>query len=141
MANEYAEYSTFVLRLFLGIAFVVAGLDKVLSWSMAKGMFEGFFGGAGTIMLALAVLIELVGGVSLLLGFHTRYAATTLAVLILVAFITTFKLGDAPHFIGTLREIMVMNTGGGNTAVNWAFFAGLLSLALSGSSFKALKED
>ena len=55
-----------------------------------------------------------------------------LAVFSLVAFVKTFKLGSAPNFIGTLREIMVMNTGGGNTAVNFAYFAGLLSLAFSG---------
>ncbi|MBI4155319.1 DoxX family membrane protein [Candidatus Woesearchaeota archaeon] len=141
MFKNCEEYGPFVLRLFFGIAFIVAGLDKIFSYSMAKGMFEMLFGGAGGVMLILAILIELIAGTSLLIGFHTRYAAALLALFILVAFIQTFKLGAVPHFIGTLREIMVMNTGGGNTAVNFAYFATLLSLALTGSKFKAVKPD
>lgn len=125
----------------MGIAFLVAGLDKILSFPMAKGMFAGLFGSTGTFMLVLAILIELVIGGALLLGYYTRYAASILAIFILVAFVSTFKLGQAPHFIGVLREIMVMNTGGGNTAVNFAYLGALLSLAFTGSNYKAIKPD
>jgi len=55
-----------------------------------------------------------------------------LAVFILIAFVKTFKLGAAGNMVGTVREILVMNTGGGNTAVNFAYFIGLMSLAFSG---------
>ena len=134
-------YGPFLLRLFLGIAFLVAGLDKVLSYSMAQGMFEGMFGGLGGAMLILAIILEIVGGIFLIIGFQTRISAAVLGVLILIAFFSTFMLGEAAHFIGTLREIMVMNTGGGNTAVNFAFFAGLLSLFFTGSGDMAVKKD
>lgn len=139
--EDNMEKGIFVLRLFFGIAFLIAGLDKVLSYSMAQGMFQQFFGGAGGFMLILAIVVEILLGLALLLGYHTRIAASVLGLLIIVAFITTFKLGAAPHFIGTLREIAVMNTGGGNTAVNFAYLGALLALALSGSRFKAMKED
>lgn len=119
-----------ILRWFLGVAFLVAGLDKILSYPMAKGMFEGMFGGLGGVMIIVAIVVEILGGLALLFGKQVRLASSLLAVMILVAFIVTFKLGDAPHFIGTLREIMVMNTGGGNTAVNFMYFAGLVSTAL-----------
>ncbi|MEK6862193.1 MAG: DoxX family membrane protein [Nanoarchaeota archaeon] len=142
MMRDYAEYSTLVLRIFFGIAFIIAGLDKVLSFSMAKGMFEGMFGaGLGGFMIILAIIIELLCGLALLLGLYTRIAAGILALMIVVAFIVTFKLGQAPHFVGILREISVMNTGGGNTAVNFAYFAALLSLVFSGSKVAALKPD
>lgn len=136
------DVSTFVLRLFFGVAFLVAALDKIFSYPMAKGMFEGLFGaGIGGSMLLLAVAIELVGGAALLVGFHTKKASWLLAVFILIAFVKTYKLGAAPHVFGTLREIMVMNTGGGNTAVNFAYFGALLSLALSGSKYKAMRPE
>ena len=142
MMRDYAEYSTLVLRIFFGIAFIIAGLDKVLSFSMAKGMFEGMFGaGLGGFMIILAIIIELLCGLALLLGLYTRIAAGILALMIVVAFAVTFKLGQAPHFIGILREIAVMNTGGSNTAVNFAYFAALLSLVFSGSKVAALKPD
>ena len=137
-----AQYGTLVLRLFLGIAFIIASLDKILSYSMAKGMFEGLFGSSlGGFMIILAIIIELVCGIALVLGYYTKAAAGLLAVLILVAFVVTFKLGQTPNFIGTLREIAVMNTGGGNTAVNYAFFGALLSLVFTGSKVAALKPD
>lgn len=135
------DVGTFVLRLFFGAAFIIAGLDKVFSYSMAKGMFEGFFPGMGGAMLTLAILIELGAGTALLVGFHTKKASWLLAIFILIAFIKTYKIGAAPHIFGTLREIAVMNTGGGNTAVNFAYFGALLSLALSGSKYKAMRPE
>lgn len=135
------EYGPLVLRVFLGIAFIVAGLDKVLSFGMAKGMFEQLFGSAGSVIIVLAIIIEIVGGLALLFGYNTKYAAGVLALLILIAFISTFSIGQYGNIIGALREIMVMNTGGGNTAVNFAYFAGLLSLVFTGSKLKAMKED
>ncbi|MFC1647994.1 DoxX family protein [Nanoarchaeota archaeon] len=138
--EKYKDKATFVLRLFLGVAFIVAGLDKLTHLSGATGMFEGFFGGAGAVMLWLALIIEIVGGTFLLIGYQTRYTASVLAILILVAFIMTFNIGGM-DFISQLREIMVMNTGGGNTAVNFAYFAGLLSLAFSGSESLAVKPE
>ena len=142
MMSKYTDYSTFILRLFFGIAFIIAGLDKVLTYSMAKGMFEGMFGaGMGGFMLILAIVIELVCGLALLLGLYIRIAAAILALMIVVAFAVTFKLGQALHFIGILREITVMNTGGSNTAVNFAYFAALLSLVFSGTKVAAVKPD
>ncbi|MAF34390.1 hypothetical protein CMO91_00935 [Candidatus Woesearchaeota archaeon] len=136
-----SEHGPFILRVFLGVAFIVAGLDKLLSYGMAQGMFTGMFGGAGAAVLVVAIIVEIAGGLALLTGYHTKKAATVLAVVILVAFFKTFGVGQAPHFIGTLREVMVMNTGGANTAVNFAYFAGLLSLVATGSKFKAVKAD
>ncbi len=131
--QEHADWAPAILRIFFGVAFIVAALDKILSLPMATEMFKGFFGaGLGAPLLYLAIAIELIGGLSLLFNWHTPCAALLLALFILVAFVKTFKLGAATNFVGMLREIMVMNTGGGNTAVNFAYFAGLLSLAFSG---------
>ena len=122
-----------VLRIFFGVAFLVAGLDKILGLSMAKGFFVGLFGGLGGPLLYLAIIVEILGGLALLFNWHTNVASLVLSVLILVALIATFKLGAAGNIIGSLREILVMNTGGGNTAVNFAYLAGLLSLAFASS--------
>lgn len=130
----------FILRLFFGIAFIVAGLDKIMSYGMAQGMFEGMFGGMGGMMLILAIVIEIGGGLALLVGYQTRKAAWLLAIFIAVALFKTWKLGDATG-IGILREIMVMNTGGSNTAVNFAYLGALLSLAFSGSKYKAMRPE
>ena len=122
-----------VLRIFLGIAFLVAGLDKIMSLGMAREMFGMLFGAGLAWLVYVSIVIEIVAGGALVLNRKVREAAIVLAVFIVVAFIATFKLGEAPHFVGTLREILVLNTGGGNTAVNFAYFTGLLALAFMGS--------
>ncbi len=127
------DLSALVLRLFFGIAFIVAALDKILGLSMATGMFKTLFGTtAGAPLLYLTIALELAGGLMLLFDWHTREAAGVLALLMVAALISTFKIGPAANFVGTLRELLVMNTGGGNTAVNFAYFAGLLSLVFHG---------
>ncbi|MEM3154453.1 MAG: DoxX family protein [Candidatus Woesearchaeota archaeon] len=130
--QKHQEWAPVILRIGFGIAFLVAALDKIMSLPMAKDMFTVLFGGAGPALLYLAIAIELLGGLALLFNWHSACAALILAVFILIAFVKTFKLGAAPHMVGMLRELLVMNTGGGNTAVNFAYFIGLLSLAFSG---------
>lgn len=130
--NEHQDWAPAILRVGFGIAFLVAALDKILALEATKGFFIGLFGGAGPALLYLAIAIELLGGLALLFNWHARCASLILAVFILVAFVKTFKLGEATNMVGTLRELLVMNTGGGNTAVNFAYFIGLLSLAFSG---------
>ena len=130
--QEHADWAPAILRIFLGVAFIVAALDKIMSLPMAREMFTGFFGGAGPALLYLAIAIELLGGLALLFNWHAPCAALLLSVFILVALVKTWNVSAAKTFVPMLREMLVMNTSGGNTAVNFAYLAGLLSLAFSG---------
>ena len=123
------EYAILVLRIFYGAAFLVAGLDKLFHYGMAGKMFGMWFAGLGGIMLLLAIIIELAGGLALLSNFYTRYAATLFIPFLLVATVVSWKIGGM-DILSTLREILVMNTGGGNTAVNFSYLAGVTALAL-----------
>ena len=131
--EQRKDWGIVLLRAFFGIAFLVAGLDKILSLSMARDMFGQLFGAGLSWLVYVAIIVEIVGGLALLLNRKVREASVVLSVFLIVALIATFKLGAAPNFIGTLRELLVMNTGGGNTAVNLAYLAGLLCLAFHGS--------
>jgi len=141
------EKGLLILRVFFGIAFVIAGFDKLLRWGDVSGMFGMLFGSAGAILAGIVLVIEIFGGLALVLGFHTRKAAWLLAVVIAVAFLKTFGVGDAPNLISTLRELLVMNTGKMNDMVNFqtstqlAYLAGLVTLGVSGSKLKAMKAD
>ncbi|MBI5072877.1 DoxX family membrane protein [Candidatus Woesearchaeota archaeon] len=124
------EWGPRIIAIALGIAFVVAGLDKVLNLSMAAGMFSSLFGGQGWLVYPI-LLVEIFGGLALIVNWHAREAALVLAVVMVVAFVVTFKIGATTNFISAMREIIVMNTGGGNTAVNFAYFFSLVSLGFS----------
>ncbi len=130
-SNGCTDYATVVLRVFFGVAFFVAGLDKFMHLDMAGKMFDMLFGDLGSIMLWLAILIEVGGGLVLLSGYYTRDTAMLFIPFLLVATVATWKIGGM-DVTSTLREILVMNTGGGNTAVNLSYLAGLVALALLG---------
>ncbi|MBI4441541.1 DoxX family protein [Candidatus Woesearchaeota archaeon] len=118
-----------VLRTYFGIAFLVAGLDKLFHLDMAGKMFEMWFPGFGAAMLWLAIAIEVIGGVTLLSGYYTQYAAGLFIPFMLVATAVTWKIGGM-DVISMVREMLVMNTAGGNTPVNLAYIAGLTALVL-----------
>jgi|SRR5580704_16143422 putative oxidoreductase len=80
---------TAVLRVVVGVIFLMHGWQK-----LSQGFHDvgGFLGSLGIPLPGLAAvvltLVELLGGIALILGLLTRYAATFLAVDMLVAIIT-----------------------------------------------------
>lgn len=81
-----------VMRLALGIAFVVAGAGKLLGVGPKAGSvggFAGFLASLGVpapgLMAWVVALVELGGGILLLLGLFVRIAALGLAIDMLVA--------------------------------------------------------
>lgn len=76
-----------VLRVVVGIVFLVHGSQKLFIWGI--GGVAGFMGQVGIPVPMLAALIvtavEILGGLSLLLGLFTRWAAIPLAINMLVA--------------------------------------------------------
>jgi len=137
--ENYKDKATFVLRLFLGVAFIVAGLHKLTHLEGVGGMFAGLFGGAGTLLLWLTLVVELVGGAMLLVGYQTRWSATALAGIMIVALFTTWKISEGADFFTMLNNIFIM--GPGNMSTNIAMLAGLLSLAMSGSEEMAVRPE
>lgn len=129
MKEANYKYAELVLRIFFGAAFLIAGLDKLFHFSIARDMmFNAWFGQSlGTVMLVLAIIIEIGGSVFLLFGKYVKQITVVLIGLIVVASIVSWKIGGM-DFLSKLREILVMNTGGGNTAVNLTYLAGLLAL-------------
>src|SRR3990172_5889228 len=97
--NEHPEWAPVILRVFFGVAFIVAALDKILGMEMAKGMFSQLFGGAAPALLYLAIAIELLGGLALLFNWQASCAAALLFVFILVALVKTWTLGAAPNMV------------------------------------------
>ncbi len=82
-----ANSSTLVLigRILLSIMFILAGFAKLT----AIGGTAGYFGSLGlpapTIVAVLVGLLELFGGLAVLIGYQTRIAAIALAVFTLAA--------------------------------------------------------
>jgi putative oxidoreductase len=93
-----APYGLAILRIVLGIAMLVHG------WSKLSGGVDnvaGFFGGmlgipAPGLMAWVVTIVELVGGVLLVVGFLTQIAGTLIALDMLGAILFAYLLRGAP---------------------------------------------
>ncbi|WP_066304746.1 DoxX family protein [Bacillus sp. FJAT-29814] len=120
------EASTLILRLVLGVTFFVHGLVKfqggienIVGWFDSIGL-PGF--------LAYAVaLLELVGGIALIVGFGSRVVSALFVLLMLGA---TFSAKLAGGFLG--------NGQGAGYELDLALAAMALVIAITGSKMFAL---
>ena len=89
--RSYSSMSTFIIRVILGVIFLAHGLDKFQS---GIGNIEGFFASLGipAFMATVVAIIEIVGGIALIIGLGTRIASLVLGVVLVVA-IFQAKLG------------------------------------------------
>lgn len=120
-----SRYFPFAGRLLIGLPFAMSGFGKLT----AAGATRQVIASAGLpfplLALAVAIVVELGGGISLIAGFHTRLVASALAVFSIAAalsFHTNFA--DQNQLIHFLKDVMI--TGGLLQII--AFGAGALSV-------------
>ncbi|PKG23346.1 DoxX family protein [Niallia nealsonii] len=127
MENKY-ELSTLILRVILGVSFFIHGVVKF------QGGIENTVGWFGSIglpgFLAYGVaLIEVVGGLAVVLGLFTRLISV-LFILLMVGAIVKVKL--AVGFLG--------NGQMAGYELDLAFVAMAAAIAITGSKFYALDQ-
>jgi putative oxidoreductase len=83
--DRYAEYNTLFLRLALGIVMVYHGLDKVGGVGGFAGQLDSMGIPVAIVFAWIVTIVELVGGLAILAGVLTRYAAVLFAVDMAVA--------------------------------------------------------
>lgn len=118
----YSDFAPFIIRLVLGIAFMVHGYPKLFraesrrqfsGWLASMGFKPGSFWG-----LVVGV-VEFFGGVALVFGFYTQITALLVAIDMIVAMVKV-KWGKAGF------------TAEGGWELDLAYFAMALSLAFFG---------
>ena len=108
-------------RVLVAYIFIVAGYGKISGYEATAGYMEAM--GVPSALLPLTILVELGGGLALLLGFQTRFAAFGLAVFSLItAFIFHSGVEDAINLMKNLSMagglFFVMLHGAGKLSID-----------------------
>ncbi|MCP3773243.1 DoxX family protein [Paenibacillus sp. MZ04-78.2] len=124
--NRNYEVSLLLIRLVLGISFLVHGVVKFQS---GIGNIAGWFESIGLPGFAAYVIgiIEVVGGIALILGLGTRIVSSLFALIMIGAIV---KAKWAGGFLGSPQMA--------GYELDLAFFVMALALAIAGSSLLAL---
>jgi putative oxidoreductase len=122
---EPNRYLPFVGRLLIGLPFAMSGFSKLAAYGQTTAMIAAVGLPVPPLAYAMAVAIELGGGLLLIAGFQTRIVATALA-LFSIATAVSFhnNFADQNQMIHFLKNVMM---AGGLLQIV-AFGAGAISL-------------
>ncbi len=97
---------TLISRILLSILFIPAGFGKLTAIGGTAGYFAGLGLPVPTVTAVVVGLIELLGGLAILIGFQTRYAAILLGIFTiataLVAHLVPFDQANQINFFKNL---------------------------------------
>jgi putative oxidoreductase len=116
-------YVNLVGRILLAQIFLLAGLNKIAGYAGTQGYMESM--GVPGSLLPLVILLEVGGGLALIIGWQTRLAAYALAAFTLVAAVIFHS-----NLADQMQMIMFMK--------NLAIAGGLIILAVHGAGSLSL---
>lgn len=126
-ATRYVMQDTAALigRVLMAILFVPSGWEKIAGFSGTVAYATSAGLPLPQVSVGVALVLELVGGLMLLLGLRLRWAAVALAVYTVVAALFFHQYWAAPEAQRMTQEIMFMK--------NLAVAGGLLAFAAYGA--------
>lgn len=112
-------------RIVLAVIFVMSGLEKFMDLGATAGAIASKGLPMPSVLAALAAATELGGGLLIVVGWQTRWAALALAIFSLVA---AYFFHDFWHMEGAAREDNMIHA-----LKNLSIFGGFLMLAAVGA--------
>jgi putative oxidoreductase len=107
--KPFQDLAAPVGRVLLALMFVLAGLNKIPGYAGMQGYMESM--GVPGALLPLVIALELLGGLVLMLGWHTRITAFLLAGFTLLAtLIFHANIGDQTQYLFFMKNLSI--TGG-----------------------------
>ena len=125
MFNALQNPLSLVGRLLLALLFLPAGINKVTGFAGTVGYIASAGLPLPTLGAIIALVVEIAGGLALIAGFGTRFAALVLAVFTLVASFFFHAYWAAPAAQQFVTQLLFMK--------NMAVVGGLLTLAAWGA--------
>lgn len=124
-ATSLQDTLALIGRILIAVMFIPAGFSKIGGFAGTVGYATAAGLPAPQLGVAIAIAIELVGGLMLLAGFKTRWAAIALAVFTLVASLFFHNYWAMPEAQQMMQQLMFMK--------NLTITGGLLAFAAFGA--------
>jgi len=100
------KYSSLISRILLSHIFILAGFSKITGYAGTQGYMESV--GVPGMLLPLVILLELGGGLAILVGLKTKLVSYALAVFsIIAAIIFHSNLADQMHMIMFMKNFAI----------------------------------
>ena len=104
--NSLQTFSAPVGRVLIALIFFMSGINKIFAYAGTQGYMEAM-GVPGSLLL-LVIIIEVLGGLAVIIGWQTRLAALALAVFsIVAAAIFHGNFEDQIQFIMFMKNIAI----------------------------------
>ena len=104
--NFIQTFSPLVGRVFISLIFIVTGIGKITGYSGTAAYMDSM--GIPGMLLPLVILLEVGGGLAILLGFKTRLVAFLLAgFCVLSALIFHFDFDNQMQFLMFMKNIAI----------------------------------
>ena len=123
--NTYQSALNLIGRFLIVALFLPAGLGKISGFEGTLGYFASLGIPAPVFALVVTIVIEVIGSIALLVGFHTRLVAIVMAIFTLLAAVTGHAYWAAPADAAFIAQLLFFK--------NIAVMGGLLVLASAGA--------
>ena len=128
MESKNFMYGPTILRIFLGILFLVPGINKLRNPSGVVAMLSGLQFPVPNFFAWVLLLSEIIFGLALIFGWKVRYSAWPLIVVLVVASVLVVIPGVSAgqihittllfHLVGIAGLVSLVFTGAGAAAVS-----------------------
>ncbi|MCX7544896.1 DoxX family protein [Marinicella gelatinilytica] len=75
--NKLQDLSAPIGRIFLAAIFIMSGLGKITNYAGTQGYMDAM--GVPGVMLPLVIILEVLGGIAIVVGFKARFVAFLMA--------------------------------------------------------------
>ena len=124
MNTSIQNFTVLAGRILLGLLFVLSGFGKIAGFEGTVGYIAAQHLPLPTVVAVLTILVELGGGLALVVGFATRQAAVLLAGFSILAALIFHAFWAAPEAARMMQQI--------NFLKNLSIAGGMLVLAVFG---------
>lgn len=118
-----------LLRIFLGIVFVSAGLHRLIFFSIAYENFSNF--GIVPVMplLVITIVMQIIAGVLLIINRLVIPASLIIAIIVIAGIVVSFVKANA-GFYANLNELFILTATPTNIVLHITYLIGIVTLVL-----------